>query len=82
MINPFKLISIYRKAATLFGLLEDAQMKKSLFKSKTFWFNLLSAAAALSGVATDFVSPQILAAITGVINVGLRLVTSEPVSVT
>ena len=56
-------------------------MKKSLFKSKTFWFNLLSAAAALSGVAVDFVSPQILAAITGVINVGLRLVTTEEVSV-
>jgi len=55
-------------------------MTKALWKSKTFWFQVLSAAAALSGVVP--IPAEILAVVVGCINVGLRLVTDEPVSVT
>ena len=79
-MNPFRLIKIYRRASKLAGLLEDAQMKKALWRSKTFWFQVLSAAAALSGAIP--MPPELLAIIVAVTNVGLRIVTSEPVSVT
>ena len=55
-------------------------MKKALWRSKTFWFQVLSAAAALSGAIP--MPPELLAIIVAVTNVGLRIVTSEPVSVT
>jgi hypothetical protein len=58
---------------------------KSLFKSKTFWFNVLSTLGTLLGVAAGVVAapaqPYVMAA-NGIVNVGLRLVTNQPVSVT
>ena len=78
MRNIFKLLKIYRRASTIINLMEDARVNKKLYKSKTFWFQVLSAAAALSGVIP--LPPEILAVIVGVINVRLRLVTAEPVS--
>ena len=53
-------------------------MNKKLWTSKTFWFQVLSAAAALSGVVP--IPPEILAVVVGVINVGLRLVTDKPIA--
>jgi hypothetical protein len=78
-VNPIKLLKIYRKADRVVNLLGDAKVNKSLWKSKTFWFNLLTGAASLAGVIP--LDPSISGAIVGVINVGLRLVTTEPVSV-
>ncbi len=49
-MNPLKMLAIYRKTSTMIKLLEDARMNKKLWKSKTFWFQILSGAAALSGV--------------------------------
>jgi len=77
-MKVFKLWSIYRKASTVVQLLEDGQMNKKLWTSKTFWFQVLSAAAALSGVVP--IPPEILAVVVGVINVGLRLVTDKPIA--
>ena len=54
-------------------------MSKSLFKSKTFWFNALTASAALTGVIQ--LAPEYTATIVGVINVLLRLVTEKPVHI-
>ena len=56
-------------------------MSKSLFKSRIFWANLLSAAAELSGVLTGFVPPGALTLATNIINIALRLVTSQPVTI-
>jgi hypothetical protein len=54
-------------------------MKKKLWRSRTFWFQVLSVAAAVSGAIP--LPADITAAIVGVINVGLRFVTTESVSV-
>lgn len=50
---------------------------KSIFKSKTFWFQLLSVAVAVTHVVP--VSAPVAAVITGVVNVILRTQTTEPV---
>ena len=52
---------------------------KKFWRSKTIWFQILSVAAAVSGVLP--IPADITAAIVAAINVGLRLVTSEGVSV-
>ncbi len=79
-MNLFKMLAIYREAAVIVDSLEEAQMKKKqFFKSKTFWFQILSGAAALSGVVP--LSPEHVAIITAIINIGLRLVTNQPVSI-
>ncbi len=77
-MNLLKILAIYRKSAVVIDLLEDAKMNKKLWQSKTFWFNILSGAAALSGVLP--LSPEHLAIITAVINIGIRSVTEQPVS--
>ena len=46
-------------------------MNKKLWKSKTFWLNILSGAAAISGVIP--LAPEHVAIATAVINIGLRL---------
>lgn len=77
-MNQLKMLAIYRKASVVIDLLEDAQMNKKLWKSKTFWFNILSGAAALSDVIP--LSPEYLAIATALINVALRFATDKPVS--
>jgi|TARA_R110000787_G_scaffold66002_2_gene148466 hypothetical protein len=80
LLNPFKLWKIYRAASTVVATLnQEGNMSKKLWTSKTFWFQVLSAAAALSGVVP--LPPEILAVVVGVINIGLRLVTDKPVEV-
>ena len=78
-MNPLKMLAIYRKASVVIDLLEDAKMNKKLWKSKTFWFNILSGAAALSGVIP--LAPEHVAITTAVINIGLRFATDKPVSI-
>jgi hypothetical protein len=78
-MNPIRLWKIYRKANRLGNLLEEGRMKKSLWKSKTFWFNVLTAAGELAQVIP--LPPGTTILITNVINIGLRLITKEPVKV-
>jgi hypothetical protein len=54
-------------------------MSKSIIKSRTFWFQVLSIAAAVSGVIP--VDAETGAIIVGLINIALRAITREPVSV-
>ena len=65
---------------------------KPIYQSKTFWFNVLAVAVLVASQFgfSEFSLDQntidtvlkILAGVTAVGNVGLRLVTKEPVSVT
>ena len=52
---------------------------KNLFKSKTFWMQVLSIAAAVSGVIP--MAPETTAIVVGLINIALRAVTKDPVHV-
>jgi hypothetical protein len=52
----------------------DRRQKKSIFKSKTFWFNALGIAAELSGVLPANTTTIIAG---GAINVILRLLTKD-----
>lgn len=88
-MNPLRTIRILTRAQRFFGLIEKGSkdwdqrkakgddMSKSLFKSKTFWINVLSAGLELTQVLP--IPPGYLLIATNVINVGLRLLTTEPV---
>lgn len=59
---------------------------KSLFKSKTFWFNVLTAVGTLlaSPVALALIPASALVyvpVVQGLVNVGLRAITDQPVHV-
>ena len=56
-------------------------MSKSLFKSKIFWINVLTGCVELSGALGGFLPPGALQLATNVLNIAVRLVTSQPVSV-
>lgn len=58
-------------------------MSKSIFKSKTFWFNTITTAGTLLGTYGGLFGPAALPYVigaTGMINVVLRFMTSESVS--
>ena len=78
-MTVFELWRIYRRAMKLAAFLEDAKMSKSLFTSKLFWFNVLTAAAELSQVLP--LPAGYLTIASAVINIGLRIVTDKPVHV-
>jgi len=84
-MNPIRLLRIYVKANRLLSLFQSAtdsyerthSMSKSIWVSKMFWFNLLTAAAELTQVLP--LPAGTLAIATSLINIGLRIVTDQPV---
>lgn len=66
---------------------QEKDMSKSIFKSKTFWANLLTAvagiAASVGGSDLIQANPEwaaMAATLIGVLNIGLRFVTKSPVT--
>ena len=54
-------------------------MAKSIFKSKTLWVNII-VVAILGFLGVEIgVDPQLEIALLGLVNIGLRLITKEPV---
>ena len=54
---------------------------KSIFKSKTFWFNVLSLAVVAGGGQLGIpVPPKVAAPLLTIGNIGLRLLTNQPAS--
>lgn len=78
-MNVVRLWKIYRSSQRIATMFEEASMSKSLFRSKTFWFNVLTAGAALLDVIP--LPPEYTAVAVGVINIALRFVTTQPVHV-
>lgn len=85
--DAIQLARIYNRAQILLDLLQEATvqhernpMSKSLFKSKTFWFNIVTATLQLSQVLP--LPVEYTALIVGVGNIALRFVTETPVHVT
>ena len=76
-MNPLRLLRIYRAANRLAGHFEEASVSKSLFKSKIFWTQVLTATVELSGVLP--LPAGTATAIGAVATVLLRLLgTSQP----
>ena len=78
-MNFIRTVKLLRRAQRLFGLFEEASVSKSLFASKVFWFNVLTAAAELTSVLPLPPGTVVIAA--SVINIALRFVTTKPVHV-
>lgn len=90
-MNPLSMLKLYRKVNQVVSLFQQATasyerthaVSKSLFASKTFWFNALSAGAeALQLISkTQIVPPGAIAIVSGFVNIALRMVTTQPVHV-
>lgn len=78
-MNILRLWRIYRTSQRLATYLEEARVSKSLFTSKTFWFNVLSAAAELTNILP--LPPGTVILVTNLINIALRVVTDKAVHV-
>lgn len=76
---PVTIVKGIARAVRVVRAVKRAQMDKSLFASKTFWFNLLSGLAQFVEVIP--LPAEYTAIIVALINIGLRLVTTEPVKV-
>ena len=81
MKNPFMILKAFWAVKKLANTVEELKMSKSLFKSRIFWANLLTAAVELSGALSGFLPPGALQLATNVLNIAWRLVTSDPVHV-
>jgi hypothetical protein len=80
-VNIFKAWKVWRKTAPLLKLVKEASVSKNLLRSKIFWVNVLTAAVELSGALGGLVPVGTLQLTTNVLNVLLRLVTNQPVTV-
>ena len=78
-MNPLRLLQLYRQANRVASFLEQGAMSKSLFRSKTFWFNLLTAAGELAGLIP--LPPGTAILVISGINIALRVITQGPVHV-
>ena len=58
---------------------EVSQEVKNLVKSKTFWWNVLTIVAEVTQVLP--LPPGTVAIISSIVNIGLRILTTEPVKV-
>ena len=81
MKNPFKILKALWAAKKLANTVEELKMSKNLIYSRVFWANVLTAAVELSGALSGFLPPGVLQVGTNVMNVLLRLITSEPVHI-
>ena len=83
MKNPFKILKVLWAARKLANTVEELKMSKSkgIWRSRVFWANVLTAAVELSGALSGFLPPGALQLATNVLNIALRLVTSDPVHV-
>ena len=87
-MNIVRLYKVFRKANTLLTLFKTASssyerndhvLTKSLFLSKTFWFNVVTVCIELTGVLP--IPPGIAGMVVGIGNIALRTITNQAVRV-
>ena len=86
-MNPVRLLKIYSRANRLISLFQGASasyertndVSKSLFASKTFWIQVLTAAAELSGVLP--IPAGVATMVGSIATIVVRTLTSQPVHV-
>ena len=78
-MNPIQAFRIWRRSQTLINLVKETHVNKPLWKSKTFWVNILTASADVMGVLpipAGWSVPTL-----AILNVILRTISSTPVRV-
>lgn len=78
-MNVVRLWRVYRSSQRIAAMFEEARVSKSLFTSKTFWFNVLTAAVDLAGYLP--LPPGTAVLVVSGLNVALRVITKGPVHV-
>jgi hypothetical protein len=81
IVNIFKAWKLWRKVGPFIKLIREASVSKNILRSKIFWVNVLTAAVELSGALGGMVPPGALQLTTNVLNILLRLITNQPVTV-
>jgi hypothetical protein len=82
MMNIFTAWKVWRKVGPLLAVVKEARMSgKPFWKSRTIWINAITAAVELSGALTGLLPPGALQLVTNVLNIALRLITNQPVTV-
>ena len=87
MMNPFTLLRLYGRVSRVLTLFQSASvsyneggsMSRSLFTSKTFWLNVLTASVEVTGALSGVIPPGALTLVLAGLNVGIRLITKGPV---
>ena len=80
-MNLFRVWKLWRKVGPLIKLVKEASVSKNILKSKIFWVNVLTAAVELSGALGGMVPVGALQLTTNVLNILLRLITNQAVTV-
>ena len=88
-MNPWKIFRLYGRVSRVLTLLQSASasyseggsMSRSLFVSKTFWLNILTASVEVTGALSGVIPPGALTLVLAGLNVAIRLVTKGPVHV-
>ena len=88
-MNPFRFLRLYDSMSRVLTLLQSASasyakegaMSRSLFVSKTFWLNFLTAAVEVTGALSDVIPPGALTLVLAGLNVAIRIITHGPVHV-
>ena len=80
-MNPWHIFTLYRRVTRVSDLMQEATVK-SLWTSKTFWFNVLSALLEVFQLVTQYqlLPPGITTIAVNIINIFLRMVTTQPVT--
>ena len=88
-MNPFRFLRLYSSMGRVLALLKSASasyeeggaMSRSLFATKTFWLNFLTAAVEVTGALSSVIPPGALTLVLASLNVAIRIITHGPVHV-
>ena len=88
-MNPFRFLRLYGLVSRVLTLVQSASasyakegaMSRSLFTTKTFWLNFLTAAVEVTGALSSVIPPGALTLVLASLNVAIRIITHGPVHV-